>query len=397
MPLFDGDNPARKRDGSRTEEEADMKFRKFSVIGLLALGAFITSSATSARAADWPGQADWKKTIATAKKEGKIIITGPIGRSWRAPLMAFEKEFGIKVEFTGAWGRDFYPRLEQERKAGKFLWDLRVTAADSRAYRLVRAGKAIAAVRDYIVLPEVLDDKNWIGGFDSIFADNAKKHFIGFGMLNLPVAWVNRNMVSEKELSHLKQLTDPKWKGKISSADPRAGAAMVGLSKLLAHKDYGEKFMMDLIVGNKAVITRNIRLQVDWLVRGKYPIALAPTSGILLSYKRKGLAAAKNIFPLAGLPSYSSGFAGVIAIKNPPHPNAAKLYANWVLTQKVQQRIATAANYNSRRTDVKPGDPLVQVDASRLGDYLPAQVEAMLPHYKRVIELGRQLAAKKKK
>ncbi len=353
--------------------------------------------APGAGAADWAGKADWEKTIAAAKKEGSIVITGPIGRSWRAPLMSFEKEFGIKVEFTGAWGRDFYPRMTQERKAGKFLWDLRVTAADSRAYRLMRAGKAIAAVRDYLVLPEVIDDKAWIGGFETIFADNAKKYFLGFGMINTPVAWVNRNFIPEKDLSNLKQLTDAKWRGKISSADPRAGAAMVGLSKLLAHKSYGEKFMMDLIVGNNAVVTKNIRLQIDWLVRGKYPIALAPTSGILLSYKRKGLAAAKNILPLAGLDSYSSGFAGVIAIKNPPHPNAAKLYANWVLTQKIQQRIATSANYNSRRTDVKPGDALLKVDASRLGDYLPAQVEGMLPHYKRVVELGRQLAAKKKK
>ena len=125
---------------------------------ILAMGALLLASA-SVQAAGWPGKADWDKTVAAAKKEGKVVITGPTLPTWRGPLLAFEKEFGIKVEFTGAWGRDFYPRFAQERKAGKQLWDLRVTAAEARTYRLLAKGGVVASLRDVLVLPEVVGDK----------------------------------------------------------------------------------------------------------------------------------------------------------------------------------------------------------------------------------------------
>ena len=35
-----------------------------------------------------------------------------------------------------------------------------------------------------------------------------------------------------------------------------------------------------------------------------------------------------------------------------PHPNAAKVFANWMLTQEAQDQYHKATNDNSRRTDV---------------------------------------------
>ena len=100
---------------------------------------------------------------------------------------------------------------------------------------------------------------------------------------------------------------------------------------------------------------------------------------------------AQYIKPLPGPLKYSSSFGGVIAFLNTPNPNAAKVYANWVMTREAQDRIAKAANYNSRRTDVEPGEPQTVVDFSRLSDYVNTQSEDMLPHYDNWRQFSREL------
>lgn len=355
----------------------------------MALAAgFLTMGALAAQAQEWSGKADWDKTVAAAKKEGKVVLSGPVGNGWREALTSFEKDYGIKVEFTAANGADFWPRYIQEQKLGKSLWDLRISAPDTNSYKLLKEGDKIADLRSMIVLPEATSDKNWVGGYDSIFSDKAKKHFIGFGLVGGPLAWVNRDFVKESELASMAQLTDPKFNGKVTTLDWRGGSASNNFALLLSDKRYGADYIKKL-VANGLVVTGNNRQQIDWLIRGNYPIAISVTSNILFNMKETGLA--QNVVPLEGPLKYSSSFGGLIAFQNPPNPNAAKVYANWVLTKAAQERIADAANYNSRRTDVKPGEPATVVDLKRIDEYVNTQSEDMLPAYEAWREFARTL------
>ena len=137
----------------------------------------------AAAAQDWAGKAEWDKTVAAAKKEGRVTISGPVGNGWREALTSFTKDYGIKVEFTAAHGADFWPRYEQEQKLGKSLWDLRISAPDLNSYALLARGDRIADVRAMLVLPEVIGDEAWYGGYDAIYSDKAKKYFLGFGLV----------------------------------------------------------------------------------------------------------------------------------------------------------------------------------------------------------------------
>lgn len=359
--------------------------RRFALAaGLVAL------SAVTAQAQEWAGKADWDKTVAAAKKEGKVVLSGPVGNGWREALTSFEKDYGIKVEFTSANGADFWPRYEQEQKLGKSLWDLRISAPDANSYELLARGNRIADLRSMVVLPDVIGDKNWAGGYDAIFSDKARKYFIGFGLVGGPVAWVNRDFIKESELTSMEQLTDPKFKGKVTTLDWRGGSASNNFALLLNDKKYGADYINGL-VKNGIVVTGNNRQQIDWLIRGNYPIAISVTSNILFNMKETGLA--QNVVSLQGPQKYSSSFGGLIAFQNPPNPNAAKVYANWVLTQKAQTAIAEAANYNSRRTDVKPGEPATVVDMARIDDYVNTQSEEMLPAYEEWRKFARGLKA----
>lgn len=338
---------------------------------------------------DWPGKSTWDATVAAAKKEGRVTISGPVGNAWRESLTSFTKDYGIKVEFTAAHGADFWPRFEQEQKLGKSLWDLRISAPDVNSYALLARGDRIADLRAMLVLPEVTNDASWHGGYDAIYSDTAKRYFIGFGMVGSPLAWVNRDILPESELASFHDLSDPKFKGKVTTLDWRGGSASNNFALLLADPKYGADFIRKLVIDNEIVVTNNSKQQVDWLVRGNYPVAISVTSNLLFNMQETGLA--QNIKPLAGPLKFSSSFGGVIAFQNAPNPNAAKVYANWVMTREAQDRIAKAANYNSRRTDVEPGEPQTVVDFSRLADYVNTQSEDMLPHYENWRQFSREL------
>ncbi|HEY4134420.1 MAG TPA: extracellular solute-binding protein [Alphaproteobacteria bacterium] len=346
----------------------------FAVLLVGATSAFAQAPA----AQDWAGKADWDKTVAAAKKEGKVVVSGPVGSYWRESLTAFKAEYGIDVEFTSANGRDFWPRFRQEHQVGKSLWDIRVSPPETETYDLVGQGH-IAPLRDLLVLPEVVSDKAWYGGYDAIYADKAKRYFIGFGLLETPVVWVNRDLIPESELSSVEQLRGPKFKGKISSQNLRSGSAGNNFALLMRDPKYGKDFIRDIVIGNQMTLTDNVRQQIDWLVRGNYPISISILVDMLYDLQNQGIG--KNVQPLPGLHKYSGSFGGLMAFSNPPHPNAAKVYANWVLGQKAQAIIAKTVRYNSRRTDVALGEPSLKVDVDHLDEYVNTQSEEMMPYY----------------
>jgi len=69
-----------------------------------------------------------------------------------------------------------------------------------------------------------------------------------------------------------------------------------------------------------------------------------------------------------------------------PHPNAARVYANWVLSQKVQEAESRIRTYNSKRLDVKPhadGDLVASPGAK----YVEPQKYSAVDHVRQVREL----------
>ena len=70
-------------------------------------------------------QEEWDRVLQAAKKEGKVAIIGPVGADRRDALtIAFEKKYGIGVEYHADSGAGILPRLSAERKADRYLWDV---------------------------------------------------------------------------------------------------------------------------------------------------------------------------------------------------------------------------------------------------------------------------------
>ena len=358
------------------------------MVGRLAFALFagLFAWVAAAQAQDW--RRDWEATIAGAKAEGALAIAAPAGREWREQLLAFGKTYPeIRLDITAFASRDFWPRYLKEREAGQYLWDLRIGGPESVTYALKDAGE-MAPIRDLLLLPENRDDSLWLGGLDALFLDAERKYFPAFAAYTSDTAYYNATIVTEPRLQTMAGLVDPALKGKISLADPRGGASIVTLGVLV--KAYGSSFVEKLLGEQQPVITKEGRQQMDWLASGRYPVAFGLPSAALVEYAQRG-AKLDTIKEYTGLDLASPGVGGIQMPLKAPHPHAAKLFVNWLLSKEVQAPLMKAVKLNSRRRDVAPSAPERALDPAKLDRYMVGQAEELQDQQKEAARLVRAL------
>ena len=340
-------------------------------------------------AAAEPVPKEWAGILRAAEMEKQINIAGPPGDAFRAAMVdGFQKAYPkIKVELLGGTGRDKVARILRERGAGVYEWDLYISGPTSA----LAAFKPIAALdpfRPMFVLPEVKDDRNWIGGLDDGWADVEKKLYYTFaGSLAGDNIHVNWEVVPSGQIKSAQDLFDSKWAGKIVMQDPRVEGK--GLNDaLVLSLAYGESFVRKLFREQKIVFTGDRRQLVEWVVRGRHPIAIGLNEYFLAIFLEKGVG--KNVGALIDSKTslyWSSGSSGIGVFSRAPHPNAAKVYVNWLLSRAGQvDWIKTQTN--SRRVDVPPFDA---AGAMKLGQsYRNTQAEDMIPQRRRIEQLAKE-------
>jgi iron(III) transport system substrate-binding protein len=245
----------------------------------------------------------------------------------------------------------------------------------------------MAAVRDMLILPEVVDDNAWYGGLDGIFLDKEKRYFLGFAIYEENIAYYNSKVIDGPNVSDLKTIIDPKWSGKISMADPRAGSPLTASGVMI--KTYGEDFLRTLMTKQKPVIVKDRRQQMDWLASGRYPISIGVPTISFVELAAHG-ASVEEYKKMIGPKSWTQGVGGIQALADSPHPNATKVFVNWLLTRDVQAQIMNVVKMNSRRKDVPLGDPDDAIDYSDLDEYVGGQTEVMQPYQERASAIFRE-------
>jgi len=348
-----------------------------------AVAAILLSHAHTAAA-----DADWDQTVAAAKKEGQLVLSVPSGSVWAAELQRFEAAYpGIKLKMTAFSGRDFWPRFTKEREVGQYLWDLRVGGTDHFAYKLKSSGQ-FEPIRDLLVLPEVVDADNWYGGIDGLFLDNEKKYVLAYVMAESSPARVNK-AATGGVVPSVDDLIDPRWTGKISMADPNIGSSLAALAVI--YKRDGADWVRKLFANQKPTITRVPRQQLDWMTTGRYPIAWGMPTAQITEYAQRG-GDASQLPNVRGAYQWSNGVGALQMPTKAPHPNATKVFVNWLLTKDVQAHLMKGVQLNSRRKDVPLGAPDAAVDFTKLSQYTNGQAEEYEPYQDKVTELLREFA-----
>jgi iron(III) transport system substrate-binding protein len=125
--------------------------------------------------------------------------------------------------------------------------------------------------------------------------------------------------------------------------------------------------MRELFLKQQVVLSQDDRQVVEWAGQGKYAIILAPNELTVTDLKSKGLSLESVGAEKFKEGSYLTTANGSVAlIKQPPHPNAAKLYLNWLLSRDGQTQWTLLSGYLSRRLDV-PRDHVDSIQVPRDG------------------------------
>lgn len=302
------------------------------VVAVAAL--LLTQLVHAAEAPKW--QQEWETTLAAAKKEGEISFYGSQG--YEKIFELFQRRYPeIKVTSnTLRQGSAHGQAVMSERRAGKYLVDLFINGVVTPNTVFYKAN-ILEPIRPQLILPEVVDESKWWSGKHH-YADPEDKYIFVFqGNVHGGENAYNTKLVNPKEFKSYWDFLDPKWKGKIVVYDvSRVSTVAHSLRFLFNHPDLGAGFVKRFFGEMELTYSRDARQMNDWLGAGKFPLAFFVTD--IEDAAKQGLPVKffdPGQFKEGAFVGPSQG--GVTLFKNAPHPNAAKVAINWLLSREGQE------------------------------------------------------------
>ncbi|HEY3302816.1 MAG TPA: extracellular solute-binding protein [Candidatus Binatia bacterium] len=296
-------------------------------------------------------QEEWERILQAAKKEGKLAMIGPPGADRRDALTeTFQKKFGISIEYQADPGAGLSPRLNAERKAERYLWDV-VVVGTTTGLEVLVAGRVLDPLEPALILPEVKDLKLWRGGALE-FLDPGRQLLV-MTPFQRGTLFLNTNSANAKEFKSYKDLLDPKWKGKIVGDDPRkSGPGQATFTFFYLHPELGPEFIRSL-GGQGITFLKDYAQEVNMVGQGRFPVGVGLSDSLAEERAKQGvpigivdprqLKEGSDMSPASG---------GLSLFNRAPHPNASKIYINWLLSKEGQTIYARATGYISNRLDV---------------------------------------------
>ncbi len=293
---------------------------------------------------------EWAAIVEAAKKDGKVVVAGspdPVMRNDVIPK--FTARFGIPIEFIAGRSSQIVSRVETERASGIFSIDIYLSGPDTSANELYN-DKLIDPLKPLLVMPDVVDGSKWKNG-KVWFADPQEQFVVRAFSSIASLLFINTDHVKLNELRHIKDLVNPKWRGKISAEDPTTTGAGANMAARL-YVQIGEEFVKNLYIEQKVVRTRERRQMSDWLARGTQPICLNCREDDVRPLIKEGFKILE-IFELNGIPATVNGSPWMLTLANKaPHPKAAQLFANWILSKEGLETYAKGYGSATLRTDI---------------------------------------------
>jgi iron(III) transport system substrate-binding protein len=328
-------------------------FSKWFVLSCI----FIAASMSYGNEAKPDWQVQWKKTLEAAKKEGqvKVYISG-----YEAVLPDFVMDYPeIKVTAVAGRASQLGPRLLSERRANNYVADI-VSAGANLNYQQLYRAKTLDPIKPALMLPEVVDQSKWFVGKHE-YSDPEAEYILNYvGSASYGAVNYNTNLVDVKEFNSYWDLLKPKWKGKIEVRDIReAGPDPANARFFYYHPELGPPFIEKLFREMDVTLFRDFRRGPDWLASGKFSICFFCDVNVL---KRKGLPVdtfGPKVFKEGG--GLAAQFGTLARVNRAPHPNAGKVFINWLLSRNgqiaLQKRTAHGESpADSLRIDIPKDD-----------------------------------------
>jgi iron(III) transport system substrate-binding protein len=287
---------------------------------------------TLAEIASYTGPDRIAKLIAGAKKEGAVnVYTSETVEDIGALSQAFETKYGIKLNIWRGSSEDILQRTVVEARGSRFdadAFETGATAMESLHRERLLQQIDLPAAAD--LAPEAIQPHHeWIGTRYNIF-----------------VAAYNTGLIAGTALpKSYDDLADAKWKGKLGiEADDSDwfGAVIEALGE-----ERGLKLFRDIVAANAVSVRKGHTLLANLVVSGEVPLAISTYFYKVAQLKERGAPIdSLSIAPVV------ARFEGAGAARRAPHPYAAILFMEFMLTDA--QHILAKREFFPADVRVKP-------------------------------------------
>ena len=327
----------------------------FNRIGTALLAGALAAPALAQDAAllNYAGADREQKILAAAKKEGSLTLYTSIAEKDIAPLLGpFEKKYGIKVKTWRAGSDKVLQRTVTETNGKRYEVDaIHISAPEMEALHLEKVLQPVTAPVFASLLPgSVPVHREWAGTLLTVF-----------------VQAYNTGVIKKEDLpKKFEDLLNPKWKGKlgIEMEDFDWFAATVtamGEAK-------GVKLFSDIVATNGISVRKGHSLLTNMVGSGEVPLALTVYNYMPEAARKKGVPI--GWFALEPVIARANGIG---IARHAPHPNAALLFYDYLLSPEAQKILAlldyvpTNATVDSplkgmKLTVIDPAVTLTQMD-----------------------------------
>jgi iron(III) transport system substrate-binding protein len=280
---------------------------------------------------------------AAAKREGALTwyTSTPVAAA-QYIANEFERRYGIKVELLRTGGQNVIRRFLQEADAKRINVDV-ITMSDMSAANAMTKRDLFVPFRPV--------------GFDKVIPDakEARGNYIAQRLTLVGLIARTDKVAAADVPKAWTDLVDPKFKGKLVMADPSFTAIQLVVVATLSQK-LGWQFYEGLR-RNDTMIVQSHEQIFDMLKRGERVVAAEASDPRIYTGGTMPDNMVNNV-PSAGAIQVPSPTA---IVKGSPHPNAAKLFAQFNLLPEIQHKF-TEEGHHSPRADVRPPPGLPTLD-----------------------------------
>ena len=293
----------------------------------------------------------FESVVEAARNEGALHIS-----SYSAPtpalestVRAFEEIYGITVHLSALGTSQFITRMRTEERAGKQSTDLRLSSY-SDAVRL----SELELDAPFGELPSATDpDAEWLPAIDPLREIREGRHSLIYRATGWTILANSHLVPRDLAPTSWRELADSRFRNQLYVFDPRVNGPGCDLFMHL-YLAYGEEWGLRFL-GNVAAFTRTPYQAEKQVARGEYAMTLPSSSAGMAPLWR--IPEPRPVYIVEPRDGVIVIVSTLTLLKGAQHPNAARVWANFLLSRGAQQIQANEAGGGAIRADVTFPEP----------------------------------------
>jgi iron(III) transport system substrate-binding protein len=280
-------------------------------------------------------------------------------------MEAFQKQYGIRVNFVRADSIELAARMVNEAQAGRLQADVYDGTATAPAVK--RAGLALKWLPDRAREwpPEYRDPEGYWA------ATNLYVHTPAHNTSLVPKG---------SEPRTYGDLLDPRWKGRMAWATHATSSGALGfIGTVLTElgEEPGKAYLRRLARQDIIQLGGSARTVVDQSIAGEYPV-------VLQIFNHQPVISARRGAPIDWIPMSPAMVVLCVSgvTRDAPHPNAGKLLVDFFVSEE-GQKLFRDVDYIPVDPDVPPREAALRPDGKSFRGifFSPEQSDAAMPHW----------------